>query len=352
MAVGLVVAALGSSASAQTVIVVKAPPGTNVEFVLNGTVAASGKVDAEGIVTLRAKQSTRQTVDASVWLDVCDSVRRVHVVSGSLEPPSEGCTRHRIAGVFVVQEITSLVMDVSGSAPTLYLRQGDAPDDWLHPRVTSDGEGPRISIAPTGLVASGAVGMAGVEGFDSQFCGDVTSCTSEQRPGWLSAGVTLWITKVVGADVSFIKPRQLTANGSGTDFRFDSDMEGAIGTFAGVVGLPIGRVRLFAAAGADYHKATFTTVQTIDPRSVTIAGVAQSIPGGTLTLQWRTSGWGLVLGGGGEVWVNDRVGIVGEFKRFQLRGEDERSSEASAALDVNALFVGVRMRIIGLRGGE
>ena len=43
------------TASAQTVITTNAPPGTTVEFVLNGATVGSAQTDASGSVTLTAK---------------------------------------------------------------------------------------------------------------------------------------------------------------------------------------------------------------------------------------------------------------------------------------------------------
>jgi hypothetical protein len=186
-----------------------------------------------------------------------------------------------------------------------------------------------------------------VTGFSLQACGTVTTCTPEDSPTQLTAAATYWITKNIGLEASFVKPRKLTADGTGTGYRFNTEMDGGIGALAGQVGVPFGRVRFFGTAGGDYYKATFTTSQTVDERTVTVDGVPQTIPGGTQIFQWRTAGWGLVLGGGGEVWISRSVGIFGEYKRFEVRGEDLANSEAETDADLTSFFFGVRVKIIG-----
>src|SRR5688572_2650949 len=109
-----------AAADAQTVIVISAPPGSNVEFVLEGTVAASATVDQQGRATLaadRSKLGTR-TFDATVWVDNCGDVRRVLIVDRAIQPPAPGtCGRVQVEGIFFIQRISSLVVDIGGTVP-------------------------------------------------------------------------------------------------------------------------------------------------------------------------------------------------------------------------------------------
>src|SRR6185436_19862362 len=119
-------------ASAQTVIVRNAPPNSTIEFVLNGSVTATATAGADGLATLMATKGhgDRDTMDAFVWVDECGSTRRVQVVNRVQQPPpSDGCRRSQVQGLFLLQRITTLVVDIETTSPTLRLRQGPAPEE-------------------------------------------------------------------------------------------------------------------------------------------------------------------------------------------------------------------------------
>ena len=105
------------------------------------------------------------------------------------------------------------------------------------------------------------------------------------------------------------------------------------GTIVGKGGVPFGRMRIFGTGGANYHRATFTTTERIDTFPV--------------TLQWRTEGWGLVFGGGAEVWINESFAIYGEFTRAMMTGEDVRNTEATTDAPITSIVVGGRYRFRG-----
>ena len=342
--------ALGSAAaSAQTLYVVNAPPGSMAEFVLNGAAAATGTANAEGVATLPARTGNldaQQSIDAFVWLDVCGTTYRVVVGDRAVQPPAAdgGCRRSQIPGLFLLRSITSLVVDAGASSPTLRIRQGQVPDAWLRPLV-QEANGPRISIAPTGVILFGGAGRASFSEFSNRACGDVTGCDISDTPLSYAGGISYWFSQYVGAEASFVRPGRITASGSGTRYRFDSDMDGGLVSVVGKGGVPIGRVRLYGLGGANRHRATFTTSQTIDAATVTIDGVSETIPGGTPRYQWRTEGWGLVVGGGGEVWLTGRFGLYGEFSRVALKGDDVSNSEATTDDVITSIVVGARFRI-------
>src|SRR5262249_40948273 len=133
-----------------------------------------------------------------------------------------------------------------------------------------------------------------------------------------------------------LSPSVIDANGSGNHFRFDSDMDGGVMAFVGKGGFPIGRFRMFGTLGADYHRATFTTHQTVD---------GTTAPGGTTTLQWKTKGWAPVYGGGTEVWITSAIGIYGEFTRLGLYGAEDGPGEAKTDTTITAIMIGGRYRL-------
>jgi hypothetical protein len=337
LAITLHFAAGLTAAFAQTVILRNAPQGSTVEFVLNGAVAATATVGADGLATLAASQSGRsdsQSVDAFIWVDECGSTRRVIAMSRTAAPPAAdaGCRRDQIGGLFLLQPVTTIVLDVQRSPPTLRLRQGEAPAAWLQD-PSADASGTGLTIAPRGVILFGGGGRMLFSEFSAQACGDVTSCTAEDQAFSGTGGIGYWFSEYGGAEASYLRPGRITADGSGTRFSFDSEMDGELLLFVGKGGVPIGRVRLFGMGGVNYHRATFTTRQTTD-------GSAQ-------TLQWRTEGWGPAFGGGAEVWVTPSIGLYGEFGRLGLKGDDAGGGEAQTDAWMSSIIGGVRVRIFG-----
>lgn len=337
LAVALHVIAGLTAAVAQTVVVVNATPGSTVEFVLNGVVAATGMAGADGLATLPAGQgrlANDQAIDAFVWVDECDSVRRVIAMNPATAPaPAEpGCRRTQIEGLFLLQPVATIVVDVERSPPTMRLRQGEPPAAWLQDPSAATAGG-QVSVAPRGLILFGGGGRTLFSDFSSQACGDVTTCTAEDQVFSGTGGIAYWFSPYGGAEASFLRPAPFSVEGSATRYSFDSEMDGGVLLFVGKGGVPFGRVRLFGMGGANYHRATFTTRQTTD-------GTAE-------TFQWRTEGWGLAFGGGGEVWVTPSVGLYGELARLQLKGEDTRGGEARTDAWMTSIVAGVRVRVFG-----
>ena len=339
------------TASAQTVVVRSAPANTTIEFVLNGSVTATAVSGADGLATLTATTGAipdRETVDALVWVDECGSTRRVVVMNRVQQPPpADGCRRTQIQGLFLLQRITSFLVDIGTATPTMLLRQGQLPQAWLKPPTASVASEPRISIVPRGLILFGGAENGDFGTVLAPACGDVTNCDDAGRSFSLTGGVSYWFSPYVGAEAAYVRPSQIDVNGSGDRFRFDSDMDGGLMVFAGKVGAPIGRVRLFGTAGIDYHRATFTTRETIDDAPATVEGLAETIPGGTTTRQWRTQGWAPVFGGGAEVWVSGSFAIYGEYSRFGLKGSEDGPGEAQTDETITAFIVGGRYRLGG-----
>jgi hypothetical protein len=330
--------------SAQTVVVQNVPPNTTIEFVLNGSVTATAMAGADRLATLAATKgglADRDMLDVLVWVDDCGSTRRVVVMNRVMQPPpGDSCRRSQIQGLFLLQRVTTMLVDIEPATPTLRLRQGPLPDEWLRPPVAPGAPQVRISIAPRGAVLFGGGVNADFGDALAPACGDVTGCTTTGRAFSYTGGLSYWFSQYVAAEGAYMRLPQVAASGSGDRFRFDSDMDGGLLVLAAKGGFPIGRVRLFGSAGAGYHRATFTTRQTIDDTTA----ASGAIPGGTTTLQWRTQGWAPAFGGGMEVWFTSSIGLYGEVSRLGLKGSDA-DREARTDTTIMAIVVGGRYRL-------
>ena len=136
LAAALTVTVAAGQATAQTVVVTKAPPGAAVELGLNAATIGTATADAAGIATLKVDLESRgrkPNADVRIFVDVCEKARRVTLVETGWEapPPAAGCTRHEIFGVFYLQKITTLVVSAAEEAQAVWLKQGPAPDAWL-----------------------------------------------------------------------------------------------------------------------------------------------------------------------------------------------------------------------------
>jgi hypothetical protein len=330
------------AASAQTVLVRNAPPDSTLELVLNTDPIGTAKADARGIATLPVDLSAnlkKTETDAQVFVDVCADSRRVLIVERavSIPLPEPGCTRRDMGGIFVVRQISTLVVDFAQASPTLMLRQG---------RVSL--EPARVWGAPSGLVIFGGGGFTDMGNSTLQACGsNPTDCTGDDFGTGFTAGASFWIGPYIAAEGSYVRPAKATAEGSGTGFRFDSEFDSEMITVAGKVGAPIRSVRIYGKIGANYHRATFRTTQQVDEATITVDGVEQTIPGGNQVYWVKTAGWGWLFGGGVEVWVAPSFGIYGEVGRAALKGIALDEEDGATDERVTTMFVGARIRIGG-----
>jgi hypothetical protein len=339
--------------TAQTVMVTKAPRGATIELALNAATIGTATADNTGKATLPVNLSSRggrTEADVQIFVDVCGNLRRVLLVEPGLQPQPQqiGCTRRELAGVFLMRQVTTMVVEVTASAPAVWLRQGPVPTQWLGE------ESGRISSkklrrpSPRGLVLFGGGGPASFAYATSVACGNVENCSGEDSRLAYTGGVTLWVFPFLGAEASYTKPADVTASGSAGSYRFDNSLSSSLVTVGGKVGLPLGAVRLYAQAGADRHEATSTTTQTIDDRAYTdIDGNAGTLTGGTQTFVLRTSGWGLSYGGGIEVWVSRKLGIYAEFERAKLLGPSRDGDPGRIDERVTSFRLGLRIRPFG-----
>jgi opacity protein-like surface antigen len=316
-------------AAAQTVIVRKAPPGTRVEVVVNAAAAGSADVDPNGDAKVGfdlAAAAGKPEIDANVFVDTCDTVRRVVIVERDRlpAPADAACTRRQISGVFWVRKVNTLVVDVGGANPTMLLIRGS---------YSLDPDAPARAWTPSlgGLVLFGGGGFGAFRDARALACGNVSPCGGHDSGLGYTAGATYWFGRFIGAEGSYLRPGKVTANGSGEGHSFDSSLDPQMVTIAGKVGVPLGPVKLYGMAGANYHEATSTTTQTI-------AGASQ-------TLEFQTEGWGLLFGGGLDAWIASRVALYVEGGFAGLKGTAVGGGEAQIDDRLRFILVGVRIRI-------
>ena len=323
--------AIGATlASAQTVIVRHAAAGSTVELLLNSRPVATAQADAAGMATVTAPETKDVPLDANVWVDACFGVTRVILARAGAQPAVDpSCRRSQIAGLYLVQRITSLVIDVS-DMPSVRVRQGRVPADWLRdpaPTAAQEAGAAAPPLPPlTGLTLFGGIGRGTSLNFGSQSCGTVPSC-SDNTPTPYGGGVAWWFTDYVAAEARYSYLGNLEAAATADTFRFTTTREGGSIAVSGRGGVRFGRVRPYGRAGLNLHRETLTTTQTLDDTTVEIDGVTQTIPGGTQILQFRTRGWTPVYGGGVEVWLSRFVGIHGDVQRIGLKGSDDRGAD-------------------------
>jgi hypothetical protein len=252
-------------------------------------------------------------------------------------PPAGGCDRREISGLFLVRRVSTLVVNVAGANPTMLLVQGSYS-------LAPEGPGKVWHPAASGLVLSGGGGLGKLRDAVAVACGDVSPCSGDTSWGALTAGVAYWFLPFVAAEVSYVKPPQLTTEGSGTTFRFTTDLDVHVVTIGGKVGAPIGPVRIYGQAGVNRHQGISGTTQTIDDVTVTVDGVPQTVTGGTQTFELKTAGWGWQFGGGLEAWMSRRFGIYAEAGRMTIKGSAVEDGEGELDDGLTTVFVGGRFR--------
>jgi Outer membrane protein beta-barrel domain len=337
LAVALNAGAGAGMAAAQTVTVKNAPPGSAVELVLNAATVATTTASDAGTATLTAKmkdQIGKVEIDANVYVDVCEGKRRVLIVEvGSPTVSAEaGCDRRQVSGLYWVRPVNTVVVNLAGIAPTLLLIKGAYVEPALSPDgTTASSDGPRSwRPSPTGLMLSGGAGYSKFRDAFLVACGTVSPCNGGGSGLSYTASAGYWITRYLGVEGSYAKPKNMTADGGDT-FKFDSTLDADVWTVAGLLGAPIGPVRLYGKAGVNYHQATSTTNETID-------GVSQ-------TFAFQTKGYGWLFGGGGEGWINSRVALFGEFSVVKIKGDAEGGGEAFLNDRLQLLMGGIRIHL-------
>jgi hypothetical protein len=330
------------TAAGQTVMARNAQPGTIVEVVVNAAAVGSETVDASGHATialdLRAAAGKAQ-IDADVYVDTCDNnKRRVHIVERGQpsSPQTPDCQRRDNLGFFLLRRVSTLVLDLTGTPPSIMLRQGE---------VSFDPADVVAITPPSGLVLFGGGALAQFANATAVACGNVPGCSGKDSRLAYTAGLELWFTPFVAVEAAYAKPIKVEVEGSGTGFRFDSSLDPHIVSIAGKVGIPARRARFYGKAGGNYQRAIIQTTQTNDERTVTVDGVTQTIPGGTQSFEVTTAGWSWLFGGGAEFWIRKSFGIYGEFTRAALKGSALDDEEGAIDERVNLYTIGLRIHI-------
>ena len=338
MAAALNVTLGAGAAAAQQVLVRNAPAGAPVELVVNAATAATGTANAAGEATLAFKvpeKDGKAEMDANVFVDVCDKMRRVLIVDQArpVPPAAAGCDRREVSGLFWVRSVNTIVIDVGALKPTLLLIRGayDPPK----PEVDEQGEPIPREPLPKGFMMSGGGGLTSMGDTLLLACGNAP-CTPKNSQLTYTFAVTYWLTRWLGVEGSFVKPGAFTASGGVPDsFAFNTEIDADIWTVVAKGGVPAGPMRLYIQGGMNYHQATAKTTQTMTGQSL------------TQTFEFETKGWNWVAGGGAEAWIKPKVAIYGELGFAKIRGDARSGGEAT--IDDRARFIlgGVRVRLGG-----
>ncbi len=180
LAAAIVVTVGVSAASAQTVVVRHAPPGTTIELVQNTDLVATAKPDAKGTAVLATSKPIPEGKagrDAHLYLETCDARLRVLMVERGqpAADPGAGCTRKQVVEWFVLRRVTTLVLDMSAATPTALLRQGAAPEEWLSDQVA----GVPVKVShqvQTGLMGFASAGYGSISETINVVCGYADTC--------------------------------------------------------------------------------------------------------------------------------------------------------------------------------
>lgn len=337
-------------AASQSILVTRVSPGTTVELVVNRASVGTATAGAERMVRLvlpLAAQVGKPEIAARLFVDTCPKAIRIVVAErGAQELPAGECTRREVVGVYLVREVTTLLVSLSDPVPTVRIRQGPAPPAWLVSEAQGGTIIPRAVRAPAGLLLGGGGHLAAFRNFGSTHCGDVSDCTAKgTRPAY-AAVLSVWPWRFLGASAAYIRPSRFAADGSGGTYRFTARLDAHLLAITATVGAPVGRARLFGQGGAVYHRARATISQTIDS-VIQPADPATPIEAGTELFQTDTAGWGWIVGGGLELWLSPRVALLAGLDRAAVRGDAVDGSEAKLAEGVILVTVGLRLRLGG-----
>jgi opacity protein-like surface antigen len=330
VAAALILTAGAGRAAAQTVMVRHAPPGVSVDLLLNDAVVGTETTNPEGDATLELKLPEPGEMDANIFVDVCEKSRRVLVVDRNKRAPASplGCERREISGVFWVRRINTLVVDLAGTQPSMLLVRGK----YVPPKPVVEGEEEQSAPkrpSPTGFTLFGGSGLSAFRDALQIACGNASGCDGNSGGFGYSFGGTYWITRWLGAEAGYLKPRRVKASG-GDVYHFDSNFDVDVFTATAKVGIPAGPVRVYGIGGANFHQSTLAMTQTNDIASQ--------------TFNQKTHGWGWTGGGGIEGWVTPKVALYGEVTLSKIKGKAEDGGEGF--VDDRLRFLGFGVRIL------
>jgi hypothetical protein len=333
------------AATGQTVIVRSAPPAATIELTLDSGPVVSATADSYGDATLAAPAQTAES-EAKMYIDSCGTLVRVLLVRLGPAPPRPGCTRTDIGSVFIMRRVTTFVVDLDGPSATAHVTQGPAPREWVE-RGAGPAKPARIHWGKPekGLALSAGAGFSTFSRAVDVACGNAPICQSSNFGVATALGAEYWIMRFLAAHVSYVRPADVTVNGSGSNYRFDSQLQTRMLTVGAKVGGGVGPARLYGLGGLNRHEATSTTTETVDDVTVVVDGVTQTIKGGTQSFGQKSVGWNWLLGGGVEAWFFRWVAFYGEVSVAKMKNAPTGGGEGG--IDDRALIaiVGARVRI-------
>jgi hypothetical protein len=343
---------VAAAAAAQTVVVTRAPPGAPVELAVNSAIVATATADSAGHATIPIPPDARggkTESDAYVFVEYCGNLRRVILIEPGMQGlPGGECLRKEAPGVYIIRPVTTLVVDVSETAPSVLLRQGPAPASWLTDQVDRPRTGKRAAAPGRGLYLFGGGGVGSFANAVAFACGSNSTCTGGTKPATFSVGATFWLTPFLAAEGSYLKPGEVRLTGGlDTLYNYASTLQTDVLTMVGKVGLPTSYVRIYGFGGATFSRANWNTLQTIDDQTILVDDVETTVTGGAQSLKLFTQGWGWTAGGGFEVPVSKRVSIFGESGLARIKGNDRQGGEGKVNERVLYIIGGVRVRILG-----
>jgi hypothetical protein len=237
------------------------------------------------------------------------------------------------------------------STPTVWLRQGKPPSNWLRDETDEERAATKERRpSPTGVVLFGGAGLVKISEVVATACGTVSECSGDDLVFGFTGGMAVWVTRWLAFEASYTRPVEVTATADpqGDFFNFDTNFDTHILNLGAKAGIPIGPIRIYGQGGATYHQANFITEQVNDTYTLTIDEDTQVIvPGGAQTFTLRTDGWGYYFGGGIEAWLSNKWALYGEVTRSQLKGKTMDEGEGELDSRATAMLFGVRLRIGG-----
>ena len=319
--------------SAQTVYVRNAPEGSNVEVIVNAASAGKAAVDAQGEAKVAfTLPQGKADMDANIYVDTCDKLRKVIIVDRARQapPPAEGCDRREISGIYWVRPINTIVVDVGGVTPSLLLVRGSYTPP--KPTVEGDDENKPSKPLPKGLLMFAGTAFTSYTDAGDLACGNAQPCTAKTNGLSYNFGATMWLSRFVGVEGSYMRPHQVTASGGDT-YSFKTTLDSDVWAVTGKLGAQAGVVRIYGEGGMNYHEATNTTNETIGSASQ--------------SFQYKTKGWSWVFGGGLEGWIGaaQRVAIYGDAGVMRIKGKAESGGEATIDDRLKYVAVGVKLRL-------
>ena len=347
----LIQAAAVANAAAQTVVVTQTSAGSNVELDLNGARIGSATADREGIASLDVNlpaHGGRTATDVRIAVEVCTGLIRIQLVEAGLPTPapSADCTHTDIAGLYVMQRVTTFVVDMSQSTPTAWLTQGPAPKTWLHPEQAS-GEEREWGPLPKGLFISAGGSLALFGDAVNTWCGDASSCSGRANRPALNAAVSFWFMPNIGIEAAYLKPANVTVAGSGNRSTFNTTLQTNLVAIVGKVGFPAGPVRIYALGGATYHWTNSTTTETMSDFTVTSADgtTTTTVTGGTQSFGITAPAWDWLAGGGLEFWIKGPFALYAEGGYAPIKGANKAGGEPRIDDRIIYGVAGVRLHV-------